>query len=342
MDLIELTLQFTPDTEDDKKLLNFLNQDTDIVIYSGDITSQLDKILINILEEKGHGTRIVLFLTTYGGDPDAAYRTARFLQCKYNNFSLVVVGECKSAGSLLALGANEIIMGLQGEFGPLDVQLFRPDEFVQRTSGLTISQALSFLSDRAFNTFEEIFLAIRRRSGGIITTTTASEIASSIVTGIYAPITEKIDAMRIGEMQRSIDIAIHYGVRLGAKQEIVEHLVKDYPSHSFVIDYEEAKDLFQNVRLPNQIEEIIITHTINILEKEYGPNVLRYPTADGFIGIVTITKDSNESNKGVQNNAGKGNIEKRGSKKNTRRSSGTQDTQGESEKKSTQSSELSD
>lgn len=268
MQTLEITLQFKAENKDDKCVFDYLTKNKDFFIYNGGIDPFLDKKIIPILKKTCRSENIVLFLTTPGGDPDAAYRLSRYLQQNYKHFTLAVLGACKSAGTLLALGAKEVIMNSEGEFGPLDVQLFRPDEFMQRTSGLTISQSLSFIGNKSFETFEKMFLDIRGKSGGVITTTTAANIASSIVTGIYAPITEKIDPMRIGEMQRSMDVAIHYGIRLGADEEKVQHLAKNYPSHSFVIDFEEAQGLFNNVRKPNQAEEFLIKQMSFILRKE--------------------------------------------------------------------------
>lgn len=265
---LEVTLQFKAEKEKDRCRFDYLTDNRDFFIYNGGIDLFSDKKIINLLKDKCTSENIVFFLTTPGGDPDAAYRLSRYLQQNYKTFTLAVLGECKSAGTLLALGASEIIMNSEGEFGPLDVQLFRPDEFMQRTSGLTISQSLSFIGNKAFETFEKMFLDIRGKSGGVITTSTAASIASSIVSGIYSPITEKIDPMRIGEMQRSMDIAIHYGIRLGADEKIVQHLAKNYPSHSFVIDFEEAQGLFKNVRLPNEAEELLIKHLDIVLRNE--------------------------------------------------------------------------
>jgi ClpP class serine protease len=39
-----------------------------------------------------------------------------------------VSGYCKSAGTLIALGANELAFGEHGELGPLDVQIAKRDE----------------------------------------------------------------------------------------------------------------------------------------------------------------------------------------------------------------------
>ena len=43
---------------------------------------------------------------------------------------------CKSAGTILALGADVIIMSQYAELGPIDVQLQKEDEVGESTSGL--------------------------------------------------------------------------------------------------------------------------------------------------------------------------------------------------------------
>ena len=46
---------------------------------------------------------ILLILVTEGGNPDAAFRIARTLQCMYEHFYCAISGFCKSAGTLIAL-----------------------------------------------------------------------------------------------------------------------------------------------------------------------------------------------------------------------------------------------
>lgn len=269
METHEITLEYKASTDDEKKIFAYLTNNRTFFVYNGEIDYFFDKKIIKILKQSDASENIVFFLTTPGGDPDSAYKLSRYLQQNYKMFSLAVLGACKSAGTLFALGAHEVIMNSEGEFGPLDVQLFRPDEFMNRTSGLTISQSLSYIGNKAFETFENVFLGIRKRSGGVITTTTAADIASSVVTGIYSPITAKIDPLTVGEMQRSLDVAVHYGIRLGADEHIVQHLAKNYPSHSFVIDSEEAQGLFNNVRAPNIAEQVLIKHIEHVLTQEF-------------------------------------------------------------------------
>lgn len=201
--------------------------------------------------------KALLYLTTYGGDAKVAYRICRYLQKRYASFSVYIHTFCKSAGTLLALGADEIIMSDFAEMGPLDVQLLKIDEVGEMSSGLTINQALSSLQNEAFNMFETYFLDLRFRSGLQISTKSASEIATKITIGLFSPIYSQIDPVRLGEIDRAVRIAIEYGSRIGKrnlKDGTLEKLVIGYPDHTFVIDRTEARNLFENIRQPSELE----------------------------------------------------------------------------------------
>ena len=101
-------------------------------------------------KQSGHRKHCVLILTTSGGDADAAYLMARYLRRSYEKVTICVFGYCKSAGTLLALGAHEIVMGERGELGPLDVQVSTKDEMFPSRSGLEIFASLEVLKAHAF------------------------------------------------------------------------------------------------------------------------------------------------------------------------------------------------
>jgi hypothetical protein len=281
---IEVALEDT-DTEDVKALSDALLLDSDVFIYNGEIHPILHKLLrphIGSTKKK----RAFLLLTTPGGDADAAYRVARHFQESYESFVVGVWGSCKSAGTLMAIGASELVIAPCGELGPLDVQVYSPDEFVRRSSGLSISQAIKFVSKQAFEAWEDNFLRVRTSSGGIITTRTASEIANKLAIGLFSPVTEKIDPIWIGELQRSIDIAMQYGLRLGMPEQALRTLIEDYPSHSFVIDYREAEKLFKSVRRPHPAEIRLFDYIQREHVKTFGGDFLRdYSQNDLLIKI---------------------------------------------------------
>lgn len=96
------------------------------------------------------------------------------------------------------------------------------------------------------------------KSGGVVTTKMAAEIASSMAVGLLAPVAGQIDLLRLGELSRSMEVAYEYGIRLNPNlRKSIKKLVSGYSSHSFVIDREEAKDLFRTVREPTEAELIL-------------------------------------------------------------------------------------
>jgi len=62
-----------------------------------------------------------------------------------DQLTVLVSGPCKSAGTLLAIGANELAFTPYGELGPLDIQLTKVDKFQQQESGLMISDSLNMI-----------------------------------------------------------------------------------------------------------------------------------------------------------------------------------------------------
>jgi hypothetical protein len=107
-------------------------------------------------------------------------------------------------------------------------------------------------------------LTIIRKSGQTVSTRLASEIASKLATGLMRPITAQLDPHRIGIAQRGLEVTKVYGRQIANVKNlktdadtVVEHLVKDYPTHAFVIDKEEAGSLFENVDSFSETEEAV-------------------------------------------------------------------------------------
>lgn len=229
------------------------NENTDLYLFVGEITKASAAEFTSVVcARTTRRPMATLFLTSNGGDPHAAYRMAKALRRAYTTVRLLVAGPCKSAGTLIALGANEIAFANGGELGPLDVQLTKPDEIFVLGSGLDVLQALKMITDSAFESFEQFMVNLGARSGGAISTKMAADVAGGLATKLFEPISAQIDPMRLGEVQRAIRIARAYGERLSVSHQnlkagALDSLIDGYPSHGFVIDMEEAKKLFVSV-----------------------------------------------------------------------------------------------
>ncbi|WP_125940142.1 SDH family Clp fold serine proteinase [Neisseria dumasiana] len=236
---------------------NFSSDDTDVFLYVGEINRQgyleLSNAISSISEDK-RKSKTLLCLATLGGDPDAGYRIGRCLQHYYEKqVTLFAPSLCKSSGTLTAIAANNLIIGNQGELGPLDIQLRKTDEIGEQSSGLDIFKAVNFLEDRVMEQFSRYLPTIRFGSG--VSTRLSADIAAKLVQSVIEPIANQIDPIKIGEHQRAIGIAQKYGDLLNEmtqslKQNSLSILIAGYPSHGFVIDRKEAAKLFNNVYKP--------------------------------------------------------------------------------------------
>jgi len=182
-------------------------------------------------------------------------------QKSYNEgvFTIFISGICKSAGTLVTIGASELVMTDCAELGPLDVQFGKPDEIGEYISGLTPAHALDFLREHTFKLFEHCFLELIGRSGYQITTKTSAEIATKLTDGVFQPVYAQLDPLKLGEYHRNMKIAAEYGKRLMApgnlkSEDSLITLTHGYPSHSFVIDKQEAENLYNKIRQPNDNE----------------------------------------------------------------------------------------
>ena len=195
-------------------------------------------------------------LTTFGGDLEAAYRITRCIQSRYSlgEFILFTDGYCKSAGTLIALGADRIVMTDHAELGPLDTQVMVRDELGEYQSGLIDSDALGSLQQEVFTNFSGQFEKLLSLGRGNLTTQTALRIASELTLGLFGGIYSQINPIRFGERARAVQVALQYGERVSSTNVhdgTLGKLATSYPSHGFVIDRQEADSLFIEVYGPS-------------------------------------------------------------------------------------------
>lgn len=78
--------------------------------------------LYDHLRALGHKTRIDLFLYSTGGFTDVPWRIVTMIRESTEKFGVLVPFRAMSAATMVALGADEVVMGPKGELGPIDPQ----------------------------------------------------------------------------------------------------------------------------------------------------------------------------------------------------------------------------
>jgi len=226
-------------SDEDKKLFNeklslFLKQGVSslekgnhyniLVLYDNIlmIKADSDRIYNAINSFQDKTKPILLIIVSGGGEPASAYLIGKLCQ-EFCNGSLTVVVPryAKSAATLLACAANEIHMGSLSELGPIDPQIEG-----MPTLGLK-------------NSIEHIAELVSNNPG-------SSEMFARYLQRTVEPI-------QIGYYERVAESAMQYAEKLLDKnksklastpKEIARRLVYGYKDHGFVIDKEEAVEIF--------------------------------------------------------------------------------------------------
>ena len=111
------------------------------------LNSHIDQDMIPILHEhlreiSNYGpNKIDLFISSRGGNSDVPWTIVSMMReyCKEGEFSVLIPFHCHSAATMIALGADLIIMGRKGELGPIDITMRGPHNPKNGNSGLPIS-----------------------------------------------------------------------------------------------------------------------------------------------------------------------------------------------------------
>ena len=184
--------------------------------------------LARILETIEQGTPITLLLDSPGGDIDAAEKMVHLLReaCtpasrSANDLEVVVPNSAKSAATLIALGADRILMSDSSELGPIDPQLPLPNG----------NSVPVFALLRAYEEAEQRCIQYPDNSafGGEL---------------------GKFDAVLIAEMRQAVERARKCAENLlkrqGANYTAAAAALMDverFPSHGQMIDWRTAEDI---------------------------------------------------------------------------------------------------
>lgn len=226
------------------------------------LTESLDLIHVTRLRsflDNQNFEELDLVIHSGGGSIHAAYQIVELLRLHAGRIHACVPFYAKSAATLLCLGADRMFVDELAQLGPLDTQIYEEKrsgkgEF---TSALNPFKTLEQLQKFSLETLDIAvkMLVMRSRMG----LDECLKHAIDFVQGTTGPLFTQLDPEKLGEYSRALAVGSEYGERLlrrfgpswdnEKRAEILEKLVHGYPSHEYIIDYHELKEMGFDVNL---------------------------------------------------------------------------------------------
>lgn len=213
------------------------------------------------LSHIGPVERLALFLYTPGGDSIAGWGLVHLLRQYCQHLSVVVPFRALSCGTLMALGADEILMGRHGLLSPIDPSVgspYNPPAPGAPQPGQT--QLLPVSVEDMVG-----FLDLARIEFGVKSEASLVEILKVLA--------DKVHPLALGAVYRAREQSSDLAKRLLGRQlddeakvdRIVRRLSKELPTHNYLIGREEARAIELPLSEPTEVVEELMW----ALYKEY-------------------------------------------------------------------------
>lgn len=198
-------------------------------------------VFYKLLEDFGSSDKIDLVLFTKGGDVLTALRLVELIYEYTKNFSVIVPYKAYSAGTLICLGASELVMTKMAELSPVDpnvTSIFNPpDEYNPMTK-----QPINVEDVYSFFTIAKEVVGIKSDEALVNVFTNLTEYIHPLAVGSVYRTHALIRSIARNLLMTHMDPMDEYKIN-----EIINNLTENLHSHSYMITRKEAKDV---IKLP--------------------------------------------------------------------------------------------
>lgn len=120
------------------------NFNSDCILLHGQIHAGLLPAFGNILKDlsSSNKNKLVIILQTSGGTPEATEKLVEIMRHFYNEVIFIVPRYAMSAGTILCMSGDKLIMDYESSLGPIDPQVFNGKDWVPAQGYLDLYEKL--------------------------------------------------------------------------------------------------------------------------------------------------------------------------------------------------------
>lgn len=208
----------------------------------------IDYVIEQIQQIPSEQREIDFLIISNGGDPITAIRIISILRERFDKISVLLPYVAYSAATILALGADEIIMHPYSNLGPVDPQLT-----VSRQSDNGQSSQLQFSSEDIRN-----YIDFVKSDVGITD--------QDHLTSAFNALAKEVGPLPIGSAKRSQQLSLSSSIKMlethmedkNKAMTIAKTLNSSYYHHGYAVGRSEAKDIGLNIVCPDSDLETLM------------------------------------------------------------------------------------
>lgn len=199
------------------------------------INKEVFDYFVDHLDQIGVTNKITLYLYTRGGETLAAWSLVNLLRQFCEQLEFILPSKCHSAGTLMSLGANNIIMTKQATLGPIDPSVNTPLNPQIEGAPPSAKYPVSVEAIKGFIELAKEEFTIKNEEN---------------LTHIFQKLIDKVHPLVLGQVYRSRSQIKMLAQRLIKNQitdedkikKIINFLSSDSGSHDYTINRREAKN----------------------------------------------------------------------------------------------------
>ena len=259
--------------------------------FEANIAQDVIDLFINQLDNIGIQRKISLYLYTRGGDNAAAWNIVNLLRQYCDELEVVIPHKAHSAGTLISIGANSIIMTKQATLGPIDPSVNTPLNPPIPNAQPQSNYPVSVEEVKGYLAFAKEELSIKD---------------DAALSNIMIKLSEYVHPLVLGQVYRARAQIKMLAKKLLTNQvtdnakikDIISFLCSDSGSHDYTINRREAKEtLGLNIKKPDDNLYSIIKSIYDDISTELGFGIPFDPIAVSKIneGAYSVTRAIIES-----------------------------------------------
>lgn len=215
---------------------------------SGIFAKDVLPIFSKYLEDKEKYQKIDVFIFTLGGDTLAAFGLNRLFREYTNDLNALIPDKCHSAGTLFALGCNQISMTKPSSLSPIDPSTHNPLNPAVNVNGQIQTLPLNVEDLAGFKNLVKDEWGIKNYHDLSVILKFLSEKVHPLALGHVYRVRQQIELLATALLKQ-------HRKDLRKIKKIVKILSKDLGSHDYLIYRKEAKNLLGNQVATNNAEE---------------------------------------------------------------------------------------